>query len=44
MNVFDPDANLAQDLAFRLMHNSSMRLFWRPTQLHQAVDWLSARS
>jgi hypothetical protein len=40
MSVFDPDTDLTQDMAFRLMHNSLVRLFWRPTLLHQALVWL----
>lgn len=40
MSVFEPGPDLGQDVAFRLMSKSFVRLFWRPALLRQAVDWL----
>jgi hypothetical protein len=40
MSVFDPDTDLTQDMGFQLIHNSLVRLFRRPTLLHQALVWL----
>ncbi|MEV5576382.1 barstar family protein [Spirillospora sp. NPDC052269] len=40
MSAFDPDQDLSQDVAFRLMAASFVRLFWRQALLEEAIDWL----
>lgn len=42
MSVFDPESDLSGDVAFELMAASFVRLFWRPSLLQEAVDWLLA--
>jgi Barstar (barnase inhibitor) len=42
MAVFEHDADLGQDVAFRLMANSFVTLFWRPAILDETTDWLRA--
>ncbi|MEV8514484.1 barstar family protein [Dactylosporangium sp. NPDC051484] len=42
MAVFDPGADLSEDLAFRLLSSTSVTLFWRPQVLDETTAWLSA--
>jgi hypothetical protein len=42
MAAFDPETDLSQDRAFRLMVNTSLTLFWRPQVLEETIAWLSA--
>ncbi|TYB39790.1 barstar family protein [Micromonospora sp. AP08] len=42
MAAFDPATELSQDLAFRLLINTSVTLFWRPAILDETTAWLSA--
>lgn len=41
MAAFDPEADLGQDRAFRLLVNTSVTLFWRQQILDETVAWLS---
>jgi hypothetical protein len=38
--VFDPGSELRADLAFRLMVNTPVTLYWRQELLQQAISWL----
>lgn len=40
MASFEPDADLSNDLAFRLMMNMFVTLFWRESILVAATGWL----
>lgn len=41
MNAFEPrGADLTGDVAYRLMAESFVRMFWRPALLDQTVGWL----
>jgi hypothetical protein len=40
--AFDPEADLSQDRAFRLLMNTSVTLFWRAAILEETVTWLSS--
>src|SRR5262249_26802818 len=42
MAAFDPDTDLSQDRALRLLIITSVTLFWRPHVLHETIDWLTA--
>jgi RNAse (barnase) inhibitor barstar len=42
MPVFDPGDDLGTDLAYRLMINTSVTLFWRQGLLDATTDWLVA--
>jgi RNAse (barnase) inhibitor barstar len=42
--AFDPEADLSQDLAFRLLINTSVTLFWRNSILDKTTQWLSSHS
>lgn len=42
MAAFDPETDLSQDLAYRLLINTSVTLFWRPQVLDETTAWLSA--
>jgi hypothetical protein len=42
MAAFDPAAELHRDLAFRLLINTSVTLFWRQPLLDETSAWLSA--
>jgi hypothetical protein len=39
--AFEPEADLSQDLAFRLLVNTSMTLFWRNSILIETTQWLN---
>ena len=41
MAAFDLDTDLAGDVAFRLMSNSFVTLFWRSSVLQDTIQWLS---
>jgi hypothetical protein len=41
MAAFDPETDLSQDRAFRLLTNTSVTLFWRPQILNETTAWLS---
>ncbi|MFD4553922.1 barstar family protein [Streptomyces sp. NPDC058469] len=40
MAAFDPDADLSDDLALRLMADSFVTLYWRRSLLDEATAWL----
>jgi hypothetical protein len=40
--VFDPEADLNQDLGFRLLMNTPVTLFWRRSVLDETTQWLVA--
>jgi Barstar (barnase inhibitor) len=40
--AFDPETDLSQDLAFRLLINTPVTLFWRSSVLDETTQWLSA--
>jgi acetolactate synthase regulatory subunit len=40
---FDPDSDLTADVAYRLMMDGFVTLFWRPEVLGRVVGWLSDR-
>jgi Barstar (barnase inhibitor) len=40
MSAFNPDSDLRGDVAFRLMSNSFVRLFWRTELFEQSLAWL----
>lgn len=40
MSAFNPDSDLRADVAFRLMANSFVRLFWRLELFEQTLTWL----
>jgi hypothetical protein len=42
MSAFDADSDLREDLAFRLMSRSFVRLFWRSALFEQTLTWLRA--
>src|SRR5438876_11286479 len=42
MASFDPEADLNQDRAFRLLINTPVTLFWRTRVLDETTGWLSA--
>jgi Barstar (barnase inhibitor) len=42
MAAFDPDTDLSQDRAYRLLINTPVTLFWRPQVLDETTAWLSA--
>lgn len=42
MAAFDPEADLSQDRALRLLINTSVTLFWRQQILDDTTAWLSA--
>jgi hypothetical protein len=42
MAAFDPDTDLSDDLALRLMVNTSVTLFWRTEVLRQSTSWLES--
>ena len=42
MAAFDPETDLTQDRAFRLLSNTSVTLFWGLQVLEETVAWLSA--
>jgi hypothetical protein len=39
--AFDPDTDLSGDIAFRLMLNTSVTLFWRMEILEDTIGWLT---
>jgi hypothetical protein len=41
--AFDPDADVSDDLAYRLMINTPVTLFWRSTILDDTVEWVRSR-
>jgi RNAse (barnase) inhibitor barstar len=41
--VFDPDAGLAGDIAFELVADTFVRLFWQPAVLQQVVEQLGGQ-
>lgn len=43
MSAFDSEANLQEDLAFRLLTNSAVSLFYRRQVLDDTIAWLSER-
>jgi len=42
MEAFDPETDLGQDRAFRLLINTSVTLFWRRQILEETTAWLNA--
>jgi hypothetical protein len=40
MAAFDPETELSHDLAFRLLINTSVTLFWRLSVLNETTSWL----
>jgi hypothetical protein len=40
VSAFDPNQDLDQDLAFRLLTNTSVTLFWRRQLLDETIGWL----
>jgi RNAse (barnase) inhibitor barstar len=40
--AFDPSSNLNEDMAFRLMRDTPVTMFWRRGLLDDAVGWLEA--
>jgi hypothetical protein len=40
VGAFDSDDRTSQDVAYRLMVNSFVRLFWRSALFDQAINWL----
>ncbi|MEF3404665.1 barstar family protein [Agromyces sp. CCNWLW203] len=43
MSAFDPEDDLGQDLAFRLLSNSPVTLFFRRHVLEETSQWLAER-
>jgi acetolactate synthase regulatory subunit len=43
MAPFDPDSDLSADIAYQLLANGFVTLFWRPEVLERVVGWLSDR-
>jgi hypothetical protein len=43
MAAFDPETDLSQDRAYRLLMNAPVTLFWRLQVLDETTAWLSAR-
>jgi Barstar (barnase inhibitor) len=41
MVAFDPEADLSEDRALRLLINTSVTLFWRPQALGEITAWLT---
>src|SRR5215475_7287134 len=41
MVAFDPGTDLSRDLAFRLLINTSVTLFWRSQNLDETSAWLT---
>jgi len=43
MAAFDPATDLSDDLAYRLLANTPVTLFWRRQVLDETVAWLADR-
>jgi hypothetical protein len=43
MAAFDPESDLDDDRAYKLLRFSPVTLFWRPQVLDETTEWLSDR-
>lgn len=43
VSVFDPDDELSQDLAYRMLSNAAVTLFWRREVLDDTLQWLAVQ-
>jgi RNAse (barnase) inhibitor barstar len=42
--TWEPDAETTNAVDYRLVHNTFVTMFWRPSLLDETVDWLRSRA